>query len=40
MSFNIDDGAVINDYHRHLRGEGGRVLIKELHNSHVGPQVG
>ena len=23
-------------YYCHLRGEGGRVLIKELHNSHVG----
>jgi len=26
----FDVGVVINDYH-HLRGEGGRVLIKELH---------
>ena len=24
MSFNIDVGVTINDYHRHLRGEGGR----------------
>jgi len=31
MSFNVDVGVVINDYHRHLRGEGGRVLIKEFH---------
>ena len=27
---------MINDYHHHLRGEGGRVFIKELHDSHVG----
>jgi len=27
---------VISDYHHHLRGEGGRVFIKELHDSHVG----
>ena len=26
MSFNIDVGVVINDYHRHLRGEGGGVF--------------
>ena len=26
MSFNIDIGVVINDYHRHLRGEGGVVF--------------
>ena len=35
-NINIDVGVVINDYHCHLRGEGGRVFIKELHNSHVG----
>jgi len=35
-NINIDVGVVINDYHRHLRGEGGRVFIKELHDSHVG----
>ena len=27
MSFNIDVGVAINDYHRHLRGEGGRVFM-------------
>ena len=27
MSFNIDVGVVINDYHCHLRGEGGGVFI-------------
>ena len=27
-------GVVINDYH-HLRGEGGGVFIKELHDSHA-----
>ena len=32
----IDVGVVINDYHYHLRGEGGGVFIKELHDSHVG----
>ena len=26
MSFNIDVGVVGNDYHRHLRGEGGRAF--------------
>ena len=26
MSFDLDGGVVINDYHRHLRGEGGRVF--------------
>jgi len=26
MSFNIDAGVVINDYHCHLKGEGGRVI--------------
>jgi len=35
-SFNIDVSVVIGDYHHLLRGEGGRVFIKELHNSHVG----
>ena len=35
-NINIDVGVVINDYHCHLRGEGGRVFIKELHDSHVG----
>ena len=30
------DTVVINDYHHLLRGEGGGVFIKELHNSHVG----
>jgi len=29
----MDVGVMIND---HLRGEGGRVFIKELHDSHVG----
>jgi len=29
-------GVVINDYHDHLRGEVGRVFIKEFHDSHVG----
>ena len=33
MSFNY--GVVINDYHHHLRGEGGGVFIKELHDSHI-----
>ena len=34
---NISDvGVVINDYHCHLRGEGGGVFIKELQESHVG----
>ena len=32
----IDVGVMINDYHHHLRGEGGGVFIKELHDSHVG----
>ena len=32
----IDVGVVINDYHHHLRGEGGGAFIKELHDSHVG----
>jgi len=36
MSFNIHVSVVINDYHHYLRGEGGGVFIKELHNSHVG----
>ena len=38
MSFNmyLDIGVLINDYHHHLRGEGGGVFIKELHDSHVG----
>ena len=27
---------MINDYHHHLRGEGGGAFIKELHDSHVG----
>ena len=27
MSFNIDVGVAINDYHRHLRGEGGREFM-------------
>ena len=27
---NIDVGVVINDNHRHLRGRGGGVFIKEL----------
>ena len=36
MSFNVDVGVVINDYHCHLRGEGGGVFIKKFHNSHVG----
>jgi len=35
MSFNIDVGNVVNDYH-YLRGEGGEALIKELHDSDVG----
>jgi len=35
MSFSIDVGVMINDYH-HLRGEGGRVFFNELHDSHVG----
>jgi len=26
MSFNIDVSIVINDYHRHVRGEGGGVF--------------
>jgi len=26
MSFNINVGVVINDYHHHLRGEGGGVF--------------
>jgi len=26
MSFNIDVGVVINNYHHHLRGEGGGVF--------------
>jgi len=26
MSFNIDVRIVINDYHRHIRGEGGGVF--------------
>ena len=33
---NMDVGIVINDYHHLLRGEGCRVFIKELHDSHVG----
>jgi len=28
-------GVMINDYHHHLRGEGGVVFIKELHDSHA-----
>jgi len=38
MSFNmyIDVGVMINDYHHHLREEGGGVFVKELHDSHVG----
>ena len=28
-------GAVINDYHHHLRGEGGGVFIKELQYCHA-----
>ena len=38
MSFNIhvDAGVMINDYHCHLRGGGGGVFIKELHDGHVG----
>ena len=28
MSFNIDVGVMINDYHHHLRGEGGGVFIR------------
>jgi len=28
-------GVVINDYHHHLKGEGGGVFIKELHDSHA-----
>ena len=28
-------GVMINDYHRHLRGEGGGVYIKELHDNHA-----
>ena len=38
MSFNIhvNAGVMINDHHCHLRGEGGRVFIKELHDGHVG----
>jgi len=35
-SSNIHAGVMINDNHCHLRGVGGRVFIKELHNSHVG----
>ena len=27
MSFNIDVGVVINDYHCYLRGEGGGVFM-------------
>ena len=27
MSFNIDVGVVINNYHCHLRGEGGGVFM-------------
>ena len=27
MSFNIDVGVVINDYHCHLRGEGGGIFM-------------
>jgi len=27
MSFNIDVGIVINDYHCHFRGEGGGVFM-------------
>ena len=27
MSFNIDVGVTINDYHRHRRGEGGGVFM-------------
>ena len=26
MSFNIDVGVTINDYHHYLRGEGGGIL--------------
>jgi len=28
-------GVVINDNHHHLSGEGGKVFIKELHDSHA-----
>jgi len=35
LSFNIYVGVMINDYHCHLRGEGGGVFTKELHNSHA-----
>jgi len=35
-NINIHVDVVINDCHCHLRGEGGRVFIKELHDSHVG----
>ena len=34
MSFNINVGVVINDYH-HLRGGGGGAFVKKLHDSHV-----
>jgi len=33
--FNTYVGVMINDYHRHPRGEGGGVVIKELHNNHA-----
>jgi len=36
MSFNVDIGVVINDYHHYLRREGDGVVIKGLHDSHVG----
>jgi len=28
-------GIVISDYHHYLGGKGGRVFIKELHDSHA-----
>ena len=31
-----DVGVMINNYHHHLREEGGRVFIEELHDSYVG----
>ena len=31
MSFNTDVGVVINDYHRHLRGEGGGVFTTVMY---------
>ena len=35
MSFNIDVGVVINDYHHHLRGEGGGVFTTVMHVGHA-----